>query len=97
MRALSIALHILLGLAVLCTLIRQLGVRAQEVSDIRGLAAQEHHDTERMDREVKLHQELLTGMRAKDPYVVELLARERYSYNRPGEFSPPPLPRTDKH
>lgn len=97
MRALSIAIHLLIGLAVLVLLVRQLGVRAQEVSDIRGLATQEHLDTERMQHEVKLHQELLTGVRAKDPYVVELLARERYGYSRQGEFSPPPLPRSDKH
>lgn len=96
MRALSIAIHLLLALGVLSLLVRQLGVRAQEVSDIRGLAAQEHLDTERMEREAQLHQELLTAIRAKDPYVVELLARDRYSYNRAGEFSPPPLTRSDK-
>lgn len=96
MRALSIAIHILLGLGVLFLLVRQLGVRAQEVSDVRGLAAQEHLDTVRMAREAKLHQELLTAIRAKDPYVIELLARDRYSYSRSGELSPPPLPTANK-
>ena len=96
MRALSVAIHLLLAIAILVLLVRQLGVRAQEVSDIRGLAKQEHSDTERMQREVDLHQELLTGVRAKDPYVIELLARDRLGYSRPGEFAPPALARSDK-
>ncbi len=91
MRALLIAIHLLFALAVLVLLVRQLGVRAQEVSDIRGLATREHDETVRMNDEMRLHQELLTGMRGKDPYVVELLARQRLGYARPGEFAPPPL------
>ena len=91
MRALLIAIHLLFALAVLVLLVRQLGVRAQEVSDIRGLATREHDETVRMNDEMRLHQELLTGMRSKDPYVVELLARQRLGYARPGEFAPPPL------
>lgn len=91
MRALLIAIHLLAALAVLVLLVRQLGVRAQEVSDIRGLATREHAETVRMTDEMRLHQELLTGMRTKDPYVVELLSRQRLGYARPGEFAPPPL------
>ena len=91
MRGLSIAIHLLVGLAILITLVRQLGVRAQEVSDIRGLATREHADTVKMMNEHALHQQLLTGIRTKDSYVVELLARDRLDYVRPGEFSPPPL------
>ncbi len=97
MRALAIALHLLLAIAVLVFLVRQLGVRAQEVSDIRGLAVREHLDTLRMQHEMKLHQDLLTAMRVKDPYVVELLARDRLNYSRPNEFTPPPIARTDNH
>ena len=96
MRALFIALHLLVALAILVFLVRQLGVRAQEVSDIRGLAAREHIDTLRMQHEMQLHQDLLTAMRAKDPYVVELLARDRLSYSRPNEYTPPPVPHADK-
>ena len=96
MRAFFIALHLLVGLAILVFLVRQLGVRAQEVSDIRGLATREHLDTVRMQRDMQLHQDLLSAMRAKDPYVVELLARDRLSYSRPNEYTPPPIPRSDK-
>jgi hypothetical protein len=96
MRPLSIALHILLGLAVLVLLVRQLGIRAQEVSDIRGLANHEHTETVQMQRTMQLHQDLLSGMRNKDPYVVELLARQKLNYARPGEFTPPPLVKTDR-
>ena len=35
-------------------------------------------------------------MNAKDPYVIELLAREKLQYGRPGEISPPPVPAIDK-
>lgn len=96
MRAAFIAFHLLLALAVLFMLVRQLGVRAQEVSDIRGLATQEHADTQRMEHEMQLHQDLLTAVRAKDPYVIELLARERLNYSRPNEFIPPPLSHSER-
>jgi hypothetical protein len=96
MRALAIALHLLLALAVLVFLVRQLGMRAQEVSDIRGLAAREHLDTLRMQREMQLHQDLLTAVRTKNPYVIELLARDRLNYTRPNEFTPPPIAHADK-
>lgn len=96
MRPLSIALHILLGLTILVLLVRQLGVRAQEVSDIRGIATHEHSETLQMQHKMQLQQDLLTGMRTKDPYVVELLARQKLNYARPGEFTPPPLAKTDR-
>lgn len=96
MRAFFIVLHLVVALAILVFLARQLGVRAQEVSDIRGLATREHLDTVRMQRDMQLHQDLLTAMRAKDPYVVELLARDRLSYSRPNEYTPPPIPRSEQ-
>ncbi|MFW5845353.1 MAG: hypothetical protein ACOCXJ_03915, partial [Planctomycetota bacterium] len=32
------------------------------------------------------------GLDANDPYVVELIARERHGFQAPGEIKPPPMP-----
>jgi hypothetical protein len=50
----------------------------------------------RMRHEMELQRTLLGGLRGKDPYVVELMARERHDYSRPGEFALPEAPVVDK-
>ena len=95
MRQTLIVLHVLLGLAVVASLCRQLGLRSGEVSEIRAQAQADRGETLRMQREMDLQRNLLTALRAQDPYVVELLARDRFGYMRPGELAPPPLPAID--
>jgi cell division protein FtsB len=95
MRNTLIVLHILLALAVVVALTRQLGVRAGAVSEVRAQAQADHQETASMKSEAELQRNLLAGLRGRDPYVVELLARERLGYTRPGELSPPPAPAVD--
>lgn len=95
MRHTLIVLHILLGLAMVASLCRQLGLRSGEVAEIRAQAQADRNETQRMQRELDLQRNLLTALRGQDPYVVELLARDRFGYTRPGELSPPPLPVID--
>ena len=83
------------GLAVVASLCRQLGARSGEVGVIRAQAQADRSETLRMQQELDLQRNLLVALRAGDPYVVELLARDRFGYTRPGELSPPPLPAID--
>ncbi len=92
MRHALIVLHLLAAIAVLIVLTRHLGSRAQDVSDLRAIADRERSETESMRVELARQQLLLEGRRQQDPYVIELLARQRLGYIRPGEYTPPPMP-----
>jgi hypothetical protein len=92
MRTLLIVVHVLAGVVILAFLVRQLATRAHEVGGVRAQWDVDHASTEVMRAEMGLQKSLLTGLRARDPYVVELLARDRHSYSRPGEYTLPPAP-----
>jgi len=96
MRTLLIALHVLLAVAVIAVLVRHLAGRAHEVGEVRAQWSVDHAETERMRAEMTQQKTLLAGLRSRDPYVIELLARERHSYSRPGEFALPQAPAVDK-
>ncbi len=87
-----VIVHVLVALAVLSFTFRSLGARTQDVAGVRQLAETEHVQTARIQAETQRHQQLLAGLRNRDPYVVELLARDRLSFSRPGELTPPSLP-----
>ena len=88
-----IAIHLLIAIGILATAAIKLGSGAQRVSDIRHVADGEHATKERMEKEHARLQGLLEGVRRQDPYVIEMIARDRLDYHRPGELSPPPLAR----
>jgi hypothetical protein len=87
-----IAVHVLGGLVLVAALCRHLGDRAQEVNQVRVTARQEHEVPQRLQAENARVAELLRGVERQDPYVIELLAREKLGYGRNGEISPPPAP-----
>ena len=86
-----ISLHVGIAIAILAIACIHLGNGAQRVSDIRHVAEGEHAAKERMLAERDRLQGLLEGLRKRDPYVIELIARDRLDYHRPGEMTPPPL------
>ena len=90
MNAVSVVLHLIVGIAILAAACIRLGNGAQRVSDIRHVAEGEHATKERMAAERDRLQSLLNGLRRHDPYVVEMIARDRLDYSRPGELTPPP-------
>lgn len=92
MKTALVVLHILVALVVLSVTFRTLGNRTQDVSSVRQLAEAEHAQTAKIQAETMRHQQLLAGLRNRDPYVVELLARDRLQFARPGELSPPSQP-----
>jgi hypothetical protein len=91
-RQVLIAVHIVGGIAIVAALIHHLGDRAQEVNGVRVAARAEHEVPVRLTRENARLGELLRGVDNQDPYVIELLAREKLGYGRPGEITPPPTP-----
>jgi hypothetical protein len=84
------------AILILGMLCHQLKLRGQHTEDIRQIASQERGDTQRMQGEIQMQQDLLKGIRQNDPYVVELLAREKLRFAGADEIAPPQLPPAEK-
>jgi cell division protein FtsB len=82
--------HAVFAIIVVSMLYGQHDERAQSVARIKATADQERAETERMRRDNEVLHGLLKGLRASDPYVVEMLARDKLRCTRPGEIAPPP-------
>ena len=91
-QALLVIAHATLALAIIGVLWLQYDQRQQAVTDVRRTAESEHTDTEKVKQDVQVQQDLLHGIKQGDPYVVEMLARDKLDYQRPGELTPPSLP-----
>jgi hypothetical protein len=89
-------LHMVFATVVVIGLVMHLGEREREVSRIKEVARQEREETVRLENDIAQQEALLSGLRRKDPYVVELIARDKLDYSAAGEISPPPLPAIDK-
>ena len=88
--------HGVFATVVVLVLWMHLQQREQDVERLRVTAQQEHSETVALEAEIAQQQALIDGLRAKDPYVVELIARDKLNYVGAGEISPPPLPSIDK-
>lgn len=91
-----VVVHAVFATVVVISFSIYLREREAEVSHIKQIAQQEHHDTQRLQHDIAQQEALLDGLRRKDPYVVELIARDRLKYTGTGEIAPPPLPAIDK-
>ena len=89
-------LHMVFATVVVMSLFIYLQEREAEVSRIKQLAHQEHQETARLQSDLTQPEELIKGLRRKDPYVVEMIARDKFKYAGAGEIAPPPLPAIDK-
>ena len=87
-----IALHAVAGMLVVGSLVWHLHDREIRLSQVRTRAETEREESRRLEHSIALDEHLRVGLRQRDPYVVELLARERLGWQRTGEFSPPPVP-----
>ena len=56
--------------------------RRSHVSELAVTTQDEHGQLQALQKIVGEQRAVLEGLRADDPYVVELLARERYKYRR---------------
>ena len=89
-------LHVVFATVVVISLFIYLQERQNEVSHIQQIAHQEHVETLRLQADLVQQEELIKGLQRKDPYVVELIARDKFKYAGAGEIAPPPLPAIDK-
>jgi len=100
MRQLLIAVHVLVGLLIVAALCTRLGDRAMAVNQVRLATHEEQQKTLEIEAEITRMDELRKGIERQDPYVIELLARQKLQYARPGEISPPlpsnPTPPIDR-
>lgn len=94
-RTLLLAAHAALALLIIGLLFRQYEERRAQVAETRRAAEADREVTERLARETQVQQDLLRGIKDGDPYVVEMLAREKLRYQRQGEIAPPPRPAVD--
>mgnify|MGYP000545470011 CR=1 FL=1 len=85
-------LHAAFAIALLGWLVAGYVERRDELAKVRTAAAAERQETERLQAEIERGRALKEGLRRDDPYVVELLARDRLQYAAPGEITPPPQP-----
>ncbi len=98
LRQILIAVHSIIGIALIAVLCRQLGERAQEVNQVRLQARQERESTTRMHADIAQMDEIRKGLERSDPYVIELLAREKLQFTGAGreEYHPAPAPSVDR-
>ena len=88
---LVLVINLGLGAWVVASLYGRLVEREAEVEAVRIAAANERRDTAELQRQVAVQEALLDGLRDQDPYVVELLTRDRLGWRGEGETPPPPL------
>lgn len=91
-----VVVHAVLGTVLVITLFIYLQEREVDVARVKQVAQQERSETQRLQHDIDQQKALIDGLRRKDPYVVELIARDRLKYAGPGEIAPPPLPAIDK-
>ena len=88
--------HAAFALALLGWLVSIYVERHRELAKVREVTASEHAETERLQRGLDTGTALRDGLKRDDPYVIELLARDRHQYTGSGELSPPPRPAAGK-
>lgn len=71
--------------------------RQSDVDKLKQVANSEQALTDELRQQVEEYSAVLEGLRAKDPYVIELLARERlgYQHSERREVPPPPINQED--
>ena len=95
-QAILVLAHATLALAIIGLLWSQYDQRRQAVNEVRRAADTERAETEKVKQDVQVQQDLLRGIKQGDPYVVEMLARDKLDYQRPGELTPPTRPQDVK-
>lgn len=85
-----LVLHAVGGTLLVLTLLFQLRDRERHLTQFREETTREVSETRRLQQEIAELESRRDGMAKKDPYVVELMVREKLQYTRPGEIVPPP-------
>jgi cell division protein FtsB len=91
-----VVVHAVFATLVVIGLSIALQEREKEVAHVKQIAQQEREETQRLQADIAQQEALIDGLRRKDPYVVELVARDRLNFAGKDEIAPPPLPAIDK-
>jgi cell division protein FtsB len=91
-----VVVHAVFATVVVISLSIALQEREKEVAQVKRLAHNERVETQQLQADITQQEALIDGLRQKDPYVVELVARDHLNYAGKDEFVPPPLPAIDK-
>lgn len=94
LRMIGVVLHLALAVVAVTLLHNQYRQRQIDVAQVQLAAEHERAETERIENDVAVQQQILGGIREGDPFVVEMLARDRLELTRPGELTPPPAAQT---
>ncbi|MDA3961200.1 MAG: hypothetical protein PF961_10450 [Planctomycetota bacterium] len=87
-----LSVNLAVGVWVVTHMADSLLLREGEVAEARAAAAAEHQAATELEYQVAVQEATLAGIRADDPYVIELLAREKLGWRGENEILPPPLP-----
>lgn len=82
--------HSVAGTLLVIVLLFQLHEREQRLVQLHRDTDRDLAETARMNGEIAELENLRDGLAKKDPYVVELITRQKLGYSRPGEFAVPP-------
>jgi hypothetical protein len=90
--ALRFTLHLAIAVALVALVHLAVQHRRTAVAERSREAALEQAETARTRDAMERDRALRDGLRANDPFAVELIARDRLGWSRPGEQRPPPAP-----
>jgi len=82
--------HFVIAGIIVTNLYQQHQMREGQVEQLRQVARDEAALTENHRKQVEVNEALLDGLRKQDPYVIELLARERLGYQSSEHREVPP-------
>lgn len=92
-RIILVALHA----ATAGTIVFWIGVRydlrSQELAELHRIEAEQRAELSAKQEHLAVVKARRDGLLADDPYVWELIAREKHQFRSPGESKPPPLVR----
>jgi cell division protein FtsB len=86
MRSILLVVHVLAWCLVALVLFGYVRNRQSEVAALRQTAEQERAERRRLEERVQIMNARLDGLRGNDPYMVELVARERLGWKALGAF-----------
>ncbi len=89
--SIGLSLHVMAGLCVVSVLGLIALRRYQTAADLEHRVAAGRAISQELDEKLRIQRNVLEGLRSRDPYVIELHARQRYGYAGDKEIEPPPV------
>jgi hypothetical protein len=94
-RLILLALHLAGAVVVALWMVERYQQREAAVDALAQRERSESAACEEQRHQLSVQQARLEGIDRQEPYVVELIAREKFGFRSPGEIAPPPMPDSD--